>query len=391
MIIREVRTLTRPDGPSPALTFVQLVTDDGTVGLGETYYTPQTVSAYVHEVLAPMLLGVDVTRSGWDWDTAYLASARRVPGGTDLRAQSAVDIAVWDLRGKAAGMPVGDLLGAANELGVRVYNTCAGLRYATATQVSHGQADENDDLWLALNDAGELAASLLGEGFGGMKLWPFDDAARADLGRSITSADLARGVERLERIRDRVGDDIEIMLEGHGLWEPIVAGRILRAVEHLNVTWAEDMIVAHEPAALKRLSRMSSVPLAASEYSGGRWAYRQLLDSQAVGYLHLDPSWCGGITEAQKILALASSHSVTAAMHDCTGPVNLLAGLHLACANRCVGYQEVLRAFLTEVYPTVVDVDWRIVDGRLLPPAVPGIGGSLREDFAEQCEVRISR
>src|SRR5690606_9188898 len=109
-----------------------------------------------------------------------------------------------------------------------------------------------------------------------------------------------------------------------GQWQVASATRILRAVEEHDVTWAEDMILAHDPQALATLSRSTSVPLAASEYLMGRWQYRQVLETGGLGYLHLDPSWCGGITESRHVLSLASAFGVTACMHDCTGPVNLL-------------------------------------------------------------------
>jgi L-alanine-DL-glutamate epimerase-like enolase superfamily enzyme len=223
-----------------------------------------------------------------------------------------------------------------------------------------------------------------------MKLWPFDVAARIDRGARISDADLTAGVAILSRIRDAVGDGIEIMVEGHGLWQPTAAERILNAISHLDITWAEDMVLAHEPSALSRLASRTPVPLAASEYVGGRWAYRQLLEKQAIGFLHLDPSWCGGITEAQQILALSSAFGVTASMHDCTGPVNLLAGLHLARANSIVGYQEVLRAFLTDVYPTLVDTTWAIEDGRMRAPDLPGLGAQLTADFVARAETASS-
>jgi L-alanine-DL-glutamate epimerase-like enolase superfamily enzyme len=374
----------------PALTFVRLYTADGAEGLGETFYTPQSVSAYVHEVLAPLVLGQDVTVGGWDWEDLYGRSARRIPGGVDMRALSAVDLAVWDLRGRVLGRPVSDLLGAVPTDGALVYNTCAGAKYASATSVSRGQAAGHDDLWMAQNDPGTLAAELVEEGFTGMKLWPFDAAARSNRGARISTGELAAGVAILSRIREAVGGDLEIMLEGHGLWQPSAAERILNAISHLDITWAEDMVLAHDPGALSRLAGRTPVPLAASEYVGGRWAYRQLLENRAIGFLHLDPSWCGGISEAQQILALSSAFGVTASMHDCTGPINLLAGVHLARANPIVGYQEVLRAFLTEVYPALVDTTWTIENGRMRPPDRPGIGAQLTPDFVARAQTVAS-
>jgi len=382
MKISKIETVSCPTGATPALSFVRVHTDEGVSGLGETYYTPESVAAYVHEVIAPHVLGLDPLANGSTWDNVYEQSARRGPGGTDMRALSAVDLALWDLRGKLLGVPVYVLLGGSDKPdGVRVYNTCAGSNYASATSVGTGRSQERDDLWRAINAPAELAAELRTQGFAGMKIWPFDAAAAEDQGRRIAPTALRAGIEVLEAIRAEVGDKLDLMIEGHGQWQLAAATTILRAIEPMNVRWAEDMILAHDPQTLTLLRQRTLVPLAVSEYLMGRWQYRQILQSGAVDYLHLDPSWCGGISESQRILSVASSFGVVCAMHDCTGPVNLLAGLHLAAANRIVGYQEVLRAFLNDVYPTMVDTQWTLEGGRLRAPNSPGLGAALSDEY----------
>ncbi|NJC72950.1 mandelate racemase/muconate lactonizing enzyme family protein [Planosporangium thailandense] len=382
MKISKVETIWCAAGASPALTFVRLHTDGGVVGLGETYYTPLSVASYVHEVLAPYVIGRDVLRDGSIWEELYAQSARRGAGGTDMRALSAVDLAVWDLRGKLLDVPVYVLLGGNDKpSGVRMYNTCAGRTYAAAPAVGRGESAEHDDLWRWRHAPAELAAELRDEGFAGMKVWPFDEAAAEDQGRRISAGALRAGTAILEAIRGAVGGDLELMLEGHGQWQIEPAAQILRAVEPLSLQWAEDMILAHDPEALRTLAARTSVPIAASEYLMGRWQYRAVLSSQSISYLHLDPTWCGGITEAQRILALASSFGVVCSMHDCTGPMNLLAGLHLASANRIVGYQEVVRGFLSDLYPEMVDTTWLRRDGRMIVPDAPGLGGELSDRY----------
>jgi L-alanine-DL-glutamate epimerase-like enolase superfamily enzyme len=184
---------------------------------------------------------------------------------------------------------------------------------------------------------------------------------------------------------------MDVMLEGHGMWQPAAAERILRAVRHVRILWAEDITLANNPGALRRLADRTGAPLSVSEYLLDRWQYRSVLESGAVSYLHLDPSWCGGITESQRIVSVASAFDVVCAIHDCTGPLNLLAGLHLGAANVNVGYQEVLRSFLGEVYPTMVDTEWRLVGGRLRPPATPGLGAELTEEFLASPDLVIER
>lgn len=387
MTIERIETLHDPDAGAATLTFVQIHDSSGAVGLGETYYTPRAVAAYIHEVIAPALIGTDPLHDGTFWEREYVAAARRGVGGTDLRALSAIDLAMWDLRGKLLGVPVYQVLGGAGEVPTRVYNTCAGSTYATGSVVGRGPYADRDDLWRALNASGDLAVELMEQGFTGMKLWPFDQFADADSGRSITGADLAAGRRVLEDIRSAVGSGLEIMLEGHGKWQLAPAIQILRAIEDLDVRWAEDMVLAHDPSVLSRLQRASRVPVAASEYLMGRWEFKRLFEADGVGYVHVDPSWCGGISEARNILALASSYGVVASMHDCTGPMNLLAGLHLAAAHSIVGYQEVLRAFLNDVYPRMVDLEFEVVDGRMAPPQRPGLGAALTTDFLSSATV----
>jgi L-alanine-DL-glutamate epimerase-like enolase superfamily enzyme len=381
MTIDRVETLYDSSPGATTLTFVRLYDSSGAVGLGETYYTPRTVAAYIHEVIAAALIGTDPLRDGMLWTEQYEASARRGAGGTDMRALSAIDLALWDLRGKLLGAPVYQMLGGGQPGGVRAYNTCAGAIYATGNTVGRGPHADHDDLWRALNAPGELALELLEEGYSGMKVWPYDQFADRDRGRSIAGPELAHGRRLMEQIRDAAGSDIEIMLEGHGKWLLQPAVQILRSIDDLDIRWAEDMVLANDPTVLSRLNSASRIPVAASEYLVGRWEFRRALEVDGIGYLHLDPSWCGGVSEGQRILALASAHGVVASMHDCTGPMNLLAGLHLAAANPIVGYQEVLRTFLSEVYPRMVDARFRVESGRIAPPDVPGLGASLSDEY----------
>lgn len=382
MLIRNVETLVDPGGPMPALTFVRIHTDEGVTGLGETFYTPRSVCAYIHEILAPQLIGLNAVNATALWSEMFQQIARRGVGGADTRALSAVDLALWDIKGKALGVPVDILLGGTTRPdGVPVYNTCAGATYAAAWQVGRGQSLPGDDLHRVRHDAPGLAVELRDLGFAGMKVWPFDDLAHSSGGNPVERSALRAAASVLESIRDAVGDDLQLMIEGHGLWSPSAAITVLREIEAYNVAWAEDMVLAHDARPLARMAHATRVPLAAGESLMGRWQFRQALEANALSYIQVDPSWCGGISEARNILALASAYGVSSAIHDCTGPINLLAGLHLASADPGVTFQEVLRAFLDEVYPRMVDTEWRLRAGRLSPPDRPGLGAELTDEY----------
>ena len=130
-----------------------------------------------------------------------------------------------------------------------------------------------------------------------MKIWPFDRFALAGDGRSITMTDLKTGLEPFRRIRDAVGDRIEIMLEGHGYWDVTTAKKIAGAVEDYRPAWLEDMILAHDVDAIAELKASTSTPIIASEMLITRFQYRHLLERRAADIVMVDPTWAGGIAE----------------------------------------------------------------------------------------------
>lgn len=384
------------ESPLPSLVFVRVHTDEGLVGCGETYYTPRAVSTYIHEFLAPLVMGMDATAPEALWDTAYRAAAKFGGKGLEIRALSAVDIAVWDLVGQAAGMPLYNVLGGPVSTSVATYNTCAGPTYGRGWRPGHGDATHAgrfDDLTGFLDRPAELARELIDEGFAGMKIWPFDQIAKERGGTVITQADLAQGLQPFRLIREAVGERIEIMAEGHGFWSLAAAKTIAKGLEPYRPAWIEDLILADSPDALAELKRSTTIPVLASEYLMTRFEYAPMIRSGAVDHVMIDPTWCGGITEARRIIALADAARLPATMHDCTGPFTLLAGIHLALSSTNVSYQEVVRGYLRLVYPEFVDDPIELVNGRILPPARAGIGAELRSDFVDRpgVEQRWSR
>ncbi len=380
-----------PDAGLPSLVFVRVHTDEGLVGHGETYYTPGAVSAYVHEFIAPLILGHDALAPERHWDTLYRAAARFGTKGLEMRALSAVDVALWDLLGQAAGLPVWRLLGGPVRDSVPVYNTCGGPRYGRASRPGYGDAapaGRLDDFEAFIHRPGELAQDLVAEGFPGMKIWPFDRAAQRGGGQHLSPADLAEGLEPFGAIRDAVGDAIEIMAEGHGFWTVPVAVRIARALEDYAPAWIEDFTLAEDRGALAELRRSTSIPVLASEYLMTRHEYRSLAENGGADLVMIDPTWCGGITEARKIASLVDTWSLPVTMHDCTGPFTLLAGVHVAFSSPNVIYQEVVRAFLRVVYPEWVEHTVQLDAGRISPPTEPGIGAALRPEVLTRPDVR---
>src|SRR5260370_19666755 len=204
-------------------------TSDGIVGFGETFFFPATVEAYVHEALAPKLLGRDpfqIDRISKDL-TGYLGFRST---GAEMRGASALDIALWDILGKATGQPIAQLLGGLSRERIRTYNTCAGTAYMrdnlgqrTANWGLSAKSGDYDDLNRFLHRADELAEDLLAEGITAMKIWPFDSAAEASDGVDISHAELKRALEPFEKIPRAVGDKMGVMVRFHSLWQLLPA------------------------------------------------------------------------------------------------------------------------------------------------------------------------
>jgi galactonate dehydratase len=371
------------------LIWVQVHTDEGIVGLGETFMRASTVETYLHDAVAPKLLGRDplaieaIARDLVD----YLGFAST---GIETRAASAIDIALWDIFGKALNQPIVQLLGGWARPAIRTYNTCAGPGYmrSGSTQSSDHwslEADSSkhdfDDLNGFLQRADELALSLLDEGITAMKIWPFDMAAEASQGWSISQEDLKSALKPLEKIREAVGDKMDIMVEFHSLWQLLPAIQIARALEPFNTFWHEDPIRADTLLDFKRYAAASRAPVCASETLASRFRFRDLLQTEAAGVIMLDLSWCGGITEAKRIATMAETWKLPIAPHDCTGPVVLAASTHLSlnAANAIV--QESVRAFYKTWYRDLVTEVSPVRNGMITVPTGPGLGLELHPDI----------
>jgi galactonate dehydratase len=378
-------------GERPNLIWVELETDEGFTGLGESFRGAQATEAVIHEQVAPWLLGRDSRRIEAVSRQLLAPYVGFNSSGAEIRAASAIDIALWDLAGKRHGIPVHEALGGAVRTEIRAYNTCAGYAYNTSATARRDVAATEemrgpyDDQIAFTRDAGALAESLLAEGYTAMKIWPFDVYAPASGGQMITHTELKAGLEPFRKIRAAVGNSIEVMCELHSLWNSTSAIRICRALEDVGVLWAEDPIAKMDDVqALADLRRQTRTPICGSETLGGMVPFRDLLAADALDFVMLDLAWCGGLSEGRKIAALAQAHARPLAPHDCTGPVTLWAGLHLALHAPSAIFQEVVRATLATWYRDLVTELPVIVNGMVQAPTRPGLGLSLRDEVRRQ-------
>jgi galactonate dehydratase len=390
----------------PQMLWVQVHTDTGLVGLGETCLGPATVESHLHETVAPYLIGQDPRRVDRHARALSDVFVGYQGTGAETRGNSAVDIALWDLRGQESGTALVDLLGGATRESIRVYNTCAGYAYGRGNKgvlKASDRASEGDrglpaesadppgpyeDLQAAIERPGELAQDLLHQGIRGMKVWPFDAYARPSDGHDIAPEDLDAGLDVLRRIRAAVGDAMDVMVELHAVWHLPAAIRIAKAVEPLAPYWFEDAVKGDNLEAAARFAASTSVPVAMGETLAGRQAFEAMIRSGAASIVMFDVGWVGGIGEAKKIATLAEAHDLPIAPHDCTGPVVLTAGTNLSLNAPNAVLQETVRAYYTGWYRDIVTELPTIVDGSITPPVGPGLGTALRPGLLERDDAR---
>ena len=386
----------------PAILFLQVHTDEHLIGLGENCVGVESVETFIHESIAPRLLGKDPLEITRLHETLHQDFLGFSGSGIAVRATSSIDIALWDLLGQAVNQPIYQLLGGKVREEIRAYNTCAGPAYAKGAsnidrnrkaQIGEISGEKFEDLLGFLNDPESLVASLIEMGFTAMKIWPFDEASMRTGGLTIDKADLKMYADLFGRARAAGGDNFDIMLEMHALWSTPAAVAIANSVEEYAPFWVEDPIKHESTAALQRFRNSINSPLTVGETTGTRWDHHRLLASGVVDHLMIDPGWVGGITEANKVLALASTYGVPVAPHDCTGPVVLTVGTHLGMAHPNIELQEMVRAFYYGWYAQMLTVLPAYKDGFLIAPTGPGLGTQLRPEILlrEDAIIRTSK
>ena len=381
----------------PNLLWVQVHTDEGLIGLGETFYGPEAAEAHIHGIIATALLGRD-PRNVEGIQGALTGYIGFASASAEMRGRSAIDIALWDILGQAANLPLCDLLGGRVRDHIKVYNTCAGYSYV---QTKPTQGTDNfgldatkgqyEDLDAFLNRADELALSLLEQGIDAMKIWPLDYAAEASQGYWISPADLKKGLLPFEKIRMACGDKMDVAYELHSLWSRPQAIKIAQALEDYSPMWVEDPVFMEHMAAIGEVARATRSPIAVGETRGGRADFRYLLELEALSMVIMDVTWCGGVSEAKKIATMAEPCQTPVAFHDCTGPVALTVSTHLALNTRNCWVQEMVRAFYYGWYHRFVTELPPITNGMITVPKGPGLGTRLDAKVLQRADAKVRR
>ena len=367
MKIKHIETV-RVSDPADVI-WVRIHTDAGLIGLGETWYASKTVESAVHDHFAPLIVERDPFAIERHWLNMFRLSDHAGYGGAELRAISAIDMALWDIKGQAAGVPVYELLGGAVRKKIRVYATGA-----------------------PFVGAGDLARELIDDGMIAMKMGPTISVATPSEGQYLSSKDLDLALQPFRDVRDAVGDGIKIANDGHGKWALPVAIQIAKAMEPLDIMWQEDLMPLLNPDALRQLQDATNTPVCISERLLTRWQLREFIENGSAQIVMPDLIWTGGISETHRIAVMASAHQVPVAPHDATGPVNIFACAHICMNSPNAMIMEHVRPYLYGWYGDFVDPLPPIEHGWLSAPQNPGIGTRLRPEVLERsdCETRVT-
>jgi galactonate dehydratase len=310
--------------------FVVVETDEGLSGVGEGSLPahPRAVAAAVEEY-REYLLGEDPARIQHLWQVMYRQPFFR-SGAVVLSAISAIEQALWDIKGKVAGLPVYELLGGRCHDRVKLY--------------ANGPSGDT------LDEFADSARSLVERGFTAIKTSIVEPVLPVQ-GDSI----FRRAAERAESLRDAVGPDVEIGWDAHGRFTPAMAIKLARALEPYNIWFLEEPALPENAKGLAQVARATSIPIATGERLFTKWSFREVLELGAAALLQPDLSHCGGVLEARAIAAMAEVYYCGFAPHNPLGPVNTIVSAHVGMVSPnfvaleiCLYPEEWTRELLTE-------------------------------------------
>jgi mannonate dehydratase len=368
----------------PGRNFVTLKVecDDGTTGIGDATLNGRelAVAAYLSEHVAPCLIGRDAHRIEDIWQYLYKGAYWR-RGPVTMTAIAAVDMALWDIKGKLAGLPVYQLLGGASREGCMVYGHANG---ATIEDTIKAALDYQAQGYKAIRL--QCGVPGMASTYGVSKDKYFYEPADAALPSEnvwSTSKYLRVMPELFKAARAALGWDVHLLHDIHHRLTPIEAARLGKDLEPYRPFWLEDATPAEDQESFRLIRQHTTTPLAVGEIFSSIWDCKSLIENRLIDYIRATVLHAGGITHMRQIAALADLHQVRTGCHGATdlSPVTMAAALHLGLAIPNFGIQEYMRH--TAETDTVFPHAYSFADGMLHPGDAPGLGIEIDEALAE--------
>ncbi|MFN8525304.1 MAG: mandelate racemase/muconate lactonizing enzyme family protein [Chloroflexota bacterium] len=347
--------------------FIKLHTDDGIVGLGELrtggLRNMATGIAHLNDLCDRFVIGQNPFNVELIWQRMYgTVHDYRHPGMDSTPVLSAIEIALWDIIGKATNQPIYNLLGGQYHEKLKAY----------AYMPSEG-------LWENPEKAADVAHQLLAEGNQACKIDPFRPLF--PLPRDIPLKELKHAAKIFKAVRDAVGDELEIGIGTHGQFSTSCAIRCARVFEEYMPSWFEEPVPPENVEEMARVARQTSIPIASGERLATKYEFSRLIEAQAAGIIQVDVGQCGGILEAKKIAAIAEAHYALIAPHMYVGPIAAAAAVQLGTCSPNFYIQEFNSGALhNEIFTNPIKFE----NGFIVPPTGPGLGLELNEEVVRR-------
>ncbi len=351
--------------------FVKLTTDDGIVGYGEAYaatFSPHLVADMLGDVAEHHLVGRDPFHIERFWRTAYGRGFTLRPDVTLQGVMSALEMACWDIIGKAVEKPVYELLGG------RVHEALRSYTYL------YPKPDDATDVYVDPELAAVRAAEEVGRGFTAVKFDPTGPYSSMG-GHQPSLARLRLSVRFMEAVREAVGTRADLLFGTHGQFTSAGALRLARHIEPHDPLWFEEPVPPDNVAEMAKVARQTSIPIAAGERLTTKAEFTRLLEAKAVSILQLNLARAGGILEGKKIASIAEAFGAQIAPHLYNGPIGGAANVQLAACSPNFLILEGIQDW-SGFHADLLVEPMRWENGYVVPPTKPGLGVVLNEEVA---------
>lgn len=358
---------------------VKIETDDGIIGYGEAGSYGGSVEAtavVIEKEFKPLLIGEDPLLKEKLWTKLFKKCYQHGRSGIILQAIAGIDVALWDITGKFAGLPVYKLLGG-YENTLRVYASCGfyaegkGLK-----ELAQEMKDKVDKGFTAVKMKIGRISSIRGSK---LPILPKGD---------ICNVSIEEDIKRVEAVREAIGNDIDLLVDANSSWDFKTAITMAKELEKLNVYYIEEPVVTEDLESSARLAAATTIPIAGYETAYTKFEFKDIILKKAVDIVQPDVAWAGGLTECMKIASLADSFSLPVIPHCFSSALCLAANLHFGAAIPTCELVEFDQNY-NPLRDELITNPFEVSNGYVTLSEKPGLGIEINEDIVEKYRIEI--